>query len=1216
MPSIAKHFKLTALSAAIFATHGFPAYAQQADDADSQNGENDIELLEEIVVTGIRGALQQSIDDKRTAQNIMDTINAEDMGKNTDQNIADALGRVTGVSVVQRNGEGAQVTVRGAGANQNNISINGQQLTSTSFSQAVDLSSFSTDILSKLEVVKTPSADHDEGSLGASINLVTTRPLDRAEDVRSLTVQGRYNDFSEEEDYKVQASVSETFLDETLGVALTVYDETNTYRRDQYRVEDFEASGLIEVARDQNGDIISGVKAIQPTATFYEQSKNTNDRQGANLGIQWAPTDRTELMFNTTYTKQEETQQKDGFAVRDNRVTNFVEGRDVLPNDIRPPAPFTDPQEDWYTINTDTNTFIKKMNRFSVGDVVSSIGGDERENISATLDFSHEFTDRFRMESKIGYSSSESESLPNAYAVMQNFVQVPSRLLYDAGRDIEPAGFDCTSGSCKLVTGDSFVDLGEQIDPLPDTPAYEDNTAFTGYNPADIASQNLSFLSENAIKVEDELTSFQMDFDYDINTLGLTTIEFGAKASRREKFVDQQNYQFNSITKTEVIRDENDRVIVVPGGPLTDVRGVDVQKSGLEWVNFMDSLGYEVPGIANWVPFDGVDTINLVLDDENTVRTPDKTKTRAIDIDTAAIYLKTNFSFMDDRLTGDLGVRYVKTEVQAEGFGGVDFWQNGETLQREFDLVQLRDLRDTSLPECRAPEFDDPANRKGYEQKYQRVDGQGWDVSAGPDPSGWTPIADQGPCHDPAYAAWAAYQQDQSLPDPGAEINWYTMWRYADVSTVRNGAWEAGLAEPPLDYDSSVSTDNADTNAYSWIDPVNKELKSFAATGSNEYENVLPSLNINYAFTDDLVGRFAVSKTMTRPEIDKLQSGFSITEGGYWGTGDPNVGRFQQFNTQLEPLESKNLDLSLEWYFDDSAMLSAAVFHKDMSNFTDTESAQVYLSDLRSLEGTVDPNDLIMLPANDGTDDNGLTGCMPLRATADYGWFPSDPNRFSDDLRDLCGIYSLEKVINGKGASITGLELGYQQTYHFLPGYFLSGLGMSANYTYQDSEYDADQSSVDPSKMLPTLPVADTPEHTYNLTGFWEQDGHQVRLSYRGSSDSLVGSDWNTGLSGRTWNQGTLWNEGRDSLDLSASYELNDNVSFTFQAINLTDAAFRQYFTSREIAVDRVYNEETGAIDFVALEEGNAMDGETPKSRTYSEFKTGITYRLGVRVSF
>ena len=185
------------------------------------------EQIEVIEVTGLRGSLKKSINDKRFATNVVDTINAEDVGKSTDQNVADALGRVTGVTVVSQDGEGSQITVRGASSNQNRITINGQQMTSTDFSQAVDLSSFSADILSKLEVVKTPSANHDEGSLGASVNLTTVRPLYQDKDVRTATFQGRYNDFSEEGDYKISAAVSEKFLDETFGVALSLYNETN-----------------------------------------------------------------------------------------------------------------------------------------------------------------------------------------------------------------------------------------------------------------------------------------------------------------------------------------------------------------------------------------------------------------------------------------------------------------------------------------------------------------------------------------------------------------------------------------------------------------------------------------------------------------------------------------------------------------------------------------------------------------------------------------------------------------------------------------------------------------------------------------------------------------------------------------------------------------------------------------------------------------------------
>lgn len=1231
MSNITKRFELKALSAAIMASQSLGAFAQTAEEAPSADSGAPV-IVEEVIVTGIRGSLQRSIDDKRNAQQIMDTINAEDIGKNTDQNIADSLGRVTGVSIVTRNGEGSQVTVRGASANQNNISLNGQQLTSTDFSQAVDLSSFSSDILSKLEVIKTPSADQDEGSLGASINLVTVRPLDRAEDIRSVSLQGRYNEFSEETDYKVQLSLSETFLDDSVGVAFTLFDETNTTRRDQYRVEDFRASNNVDLARDQDGNIISGVRAIEHSRTFYEQIKNVNDRQGGTLGIQWAISEDTEIMFNGTYTKQDEPSVRNAFRTNTpSGVGNFSQGQ--LAVDLRGNAPFSDPQQDLYTIDTRTNTFIKNINRFGSGDVVSAIGGDERENLSATIDFTHNISDSFRVAAKVGYSNSTSESLPNAFAVMQNFTEAPSTLHFDAGRDIQPVGYDCTSGRCNLVFGSHFVDLGTQIDDEGATRGSDDNISLTGYNPADITSQNLSFLSENAQEIEDELANIQLDFDWDIDVFGITTLEFGGKLTQREKFVDDQQFNFNSITRTEVFVGDNGQPVASRGGALSAIRGSFVAIDGLEYDDFMESLGYDAPGSENWVPFDGVAAKNLVLEDENTIRTPNNSETRRTDIDTSAFYLKANFSFLDDRLTGDIGVRYVKTDIDATGFGGVDFHQGSETLQREFSFLDLRELRNRSLPECFRP--NDAANVSvggdGYQEKFQRIDGTGFDTSSGPDPSGWTPIPAQEACHDPDYADWFDFQIDQrsdnpSLADPGLAINWYTMWRYADISTVRDGSFTNDpnrVATNFVSYDPSVQAVDVDNaNAYTFINPVDRELASFRAANSHSYTNVLPNLNINFAFTDELVGRFAISQTMTRPEIDLIQPGFGIDDGPYWTGDTPFLGRFEQFNTRLDPLESNNLDVSVEWYFSDTGVVSAALFYKDLSNFTNIESAQVYSKDLRSLDQSagISPDDLILIPTDDASNDFGLAGCQPLRFTADAGFNLANDFTLSSDARDLCLGYNLERVTNGDGATIAGLELGYTQTYDFLPGYFLSGLGVSANYTFQDSEYDEEFSTVFTDRLLPTLPVADTPEHTYNFTTFWEQDGHQVRLSYRGSSDSLLGTDFNTGLQGRTWRQGTLWNEGRDQLDLSASYAINDSISVTFQAVNLTDESFRTYFTSRTLDVLRVAapitNENPSGFAFTDFEEGNPLDGDGSKSRTYTEFKTGIGYRLELRAKF
>ncbi len=1218
MPIITNRFKLSAISAAMLAAHGFGAHAQE-DSASYQE--------EEVVVTGIRAALQRSIDDKRAAQNIVDTVNAEDMGKTTDQNIADSLGRVTGVTVVSRDGEGSTVTVRGATANQNNITLNGQVLTSTEFSQAVDLSSYSADILSKLEVVKTPSADQDEGSLGATINLITVKPLEQRNDIRSFTAQGRYSDFSEEYNHKLQLSVSEKFFDDTFGVALTLYDETNTYRRDEYRVENFRASDTMRIARDQNGEVISDVRGITHDSTTYEMSLNENDRRGGTLGLQWIPSHSTEIMLDATYTQQETDNTNYGVRTRHQGHSNFVEGQVSI--DTRGAAPFTDPQEDWYTVNTDHLTTTKFLNRFGSGDLISSTNGDEKENASATLRLEQDITDTFRLSAALGYSRSKSETKDNAYSNMQNWRNIPSFLIFDAGSAAEPVGYDCSSGRCELVHGEGMLDFGDQLYDEYDEngtliPAYNDNSATTAFHPADIDAQHLAFISERDRTIEDTMTNFQLDFDYDLDKFGMTTIEFGGKISQREKYVDDQLFEFSSNSRSQAVIDSvTGRPVSVPGGPITDVRGNNVAvDGGLPYDDFMADLGYgRTAATSGWTPADALAAKSLVVSAEDAVRIPDNSDTRETQLDTSAVYLKTNFEFMDGRLSGDVGVRYVETEVDSKGFAGVDFWNFGEDFERHMDYITVANLRNTNLPECPAPVYADAEAPVGYEYKYQRLDGLGWDTTSGPDPSGWTRI-ERDPnlfdeygyiqCHDANWAGLAATGDATTYP-----VWWEPMWRFADVSTSKDYAWDASNEEivwngepPPPNDASGHSAPETDL-----------DKKSFAVSATHSYSNVLPSLNLNFAFTDDLIGRFAISKTMTRPEIDLLRAGSKVTEGQYWGGVYPPTGNtVEKYNPQLQPLESKNIDVSLEWYFNDTSMVSMALFSKDMDNFTDTDVAQAYLTDVRNIDGQIALEDLLMFADDSGEANNhGLNGCMPQRTLGTVPWNVSDPNALSlsDDYRDLCGSYQVQSVINGKSAEIRGMELGYNQTYDFLPGYFLSGLGVSANYTYQDSEYEADYSTIDTTLKLPSLPVAETPEHTYNFTGFWEQDGHQVRLSYRGSSDSLVGVDYASGdlLRGRNWNGGSIWNEGRDTLDLSATYAINDNVSLTFQAINLTNESYRQYFTSRTLEVERVQDAD-GNVSFTAFEEGNPLEGEATKSRTYREYTVGTTYRLGLRVNF
>jgi TonB-dependent receptor len=158
---------------------------QQAAPADDQD----------IVVTGIRASLERAMDLKRDAQGVVDAVSAEDIGKFPDTNLAESLQRIPGVSIDRRNGEGSQVTVRGFGPQFNLVTLNGRQMAtsdvqavggdqnvdfSRATSRSFDFSNLASEGVSRLEVYKTGRAGIPSGGIGASINVVTLRPLDGA----------------------------------------------------------------------------------------------------------------------------------------------------------------------------------------------------------------------------------------------------------------------------------------------------------------------------------------------------------------------------------------------------------------------------------------------------------------------------------------------------------------------------------------------------------------------------------------------------------------------------------------------------------------------------------------------------------------------------------------------------------------------------------------------------------------------------------------------------------------------------------------------------------------------------------------------------------------------------------------------------------------------------------------------------------------------------
>ena len=137
----------------------------------------DDEVIEEIVTVGIRGSLMQSMDRKRDSKGVVDAITAEDIGKFPDTNLAESLQRITGVSIDRSNGEGSKITVRGMGPEFNLVTLNGRSMP-TAGSRSFEFADIATEAVSAVEVYKTSKANLPTGGIGATVNMITSRPLE------------------------------------------------------------------------------------------------------------------------------------------------------------------------------------------------------------------------------------------------------------------------------------------------------------------------------------------------------------------------------------------------------------------------------------------------------------------------------------------------------------------------------------------------------------------------------------------------------------------------------------------------------------------------------------------------------------------------------------------------------------------------------------------------------------------------------------------------------------------------------------------------------------------------------------------------------------------------------------------------------------------------------------------------------------------------------
>lgn len=208
--------------------------------AAAQEVEPEATTVDEIVVTGFRASLSSALNLKRNESGVVDAIQAEDIADFPDLNLAESLQRIPGVAISRRSGEGRQVTVRGLGADYTRVRVNGMEAIATSSGtsnsggtnrgRGFDFNIFSSDLFNSLVVRKTASAEVDEGSLGATVDLNSARPFDFREPQLVMSAAASYNDLAETVTPRIGFLASNRWADGRLGALISVsYDKRELY---------------------------------------------------------------------------------------------------------------------------------------------------------------------------------------------------------------------------------------------------------------------------------------------------------------------------------------------------------------------------------------------------------------------------------------------------------------------------------------------------------------------------------------------------------------------------------------------------------------------------------------------------------------------------------------------------------------------------------------------------------------------------------------------------------------------------------------------------------------------------------------------------------------------------------------------------------------------------------------------------------------------------
>ena len=1102
--------RLAIAASGVLAVTGGTAYAQTAP---TQTTPSPSDAVEEIVVTGYRAALQSAVEAKRRANDMIDAINAEDIADFPDANLAESLQRLPGVTIDRDNGEGRTITVRGLGPDFTRVRLNGLEALSTAGgndsgtapnrSRGFDFNTFASELFSSLTVRKTASAEVDEGSLGATVDLVTGRPFNFKGRRLGLSIQDAYYENGGKHSPKVAGLFSDRW---STGIGEFGVTGSLAYSKANRVTDSYSRSPA-------SFDYASGQSWFAPTLTAGTPASGIMSRQGfaaptgtaCNGGTVTSPINSA-LIPGVSITRVG--------ACNTQRGSNAAAYAMLYPN-----GGAVRTFQNGTTVTTVPGSIVRAPTLPTLNQQQLE---NERLGLTAAVQWRPSpktlvsvdgVYSRFHNDSQLFQISTIGLNRANNTGSTYNTATTGSAALYSSCATTGAGGVTI---KCEGADGNGAVLPGF----ANSTNRYNLNAYDYYNNPASVGyiatSDGLAMIDALVGKP----STWLMDAHVDNSNPNAPTADYLKLGNLDLRSADDQNVyttKFKQVSAT-IEHEWSDRLkmTLVAGmsesvndsvGLLSDYirldsgQGVtgndyfvydDRQHGNMPLLNF----GFDAANPKAWDTVKGYSVLRI-----QTRHTENKFKNLRADFayDTTSEE-KLKIGAARRIYTFDtLELRRVSQEAVSP-----TLLEAGSSVAATGQVIEWG--KGLDVPEGTTTRFWAPDNKKmadvfGFDCNCVNKYGD-FRVSSGGSSNNLGLNYDIEETDSGAYA-----QYDYSRDLFGMRVRGNFGVRYALTEVAADGFTPGGAA----------------------------------ITNTTKYHDWLPSLNAVFELNDDMMLRFGAAKVMSRPTLRQLAPG--ITSFTVPGTVGANTGgAITTGNTKLSPFRAKTYDVSYEWYFTSGALFSVAVFDKEVSTFPQTVLAEGKLSDFL--------DESIVKALRDSLTATTAAG------DAQRAYVDADlPFNFSQP-RDAPGGYIRGLEINYQ-QNFTFLP--------GLLKYF--GMQANYTHIKSQLSYIIDTGSlVAPARpqVIGKAPFLGASPDSLNVTVFYETPKWSARVSTAYRKEYYTTYPLQTGSCAPGYCATPLINDFAGSkattnVDASFSYKFNSNMSLSIEALNLTNQASNRF---------------------------------------------------------